>query len=46
MTYTAGAEQFPVFAWIALIFLVADILVLERKNTVLQKVNFFTREKK
>jgi len=46
VTYTAGAEQFPVFAWIALIFLVADILVLERKNTVLQKVNFFTREKK
>lgn len=46
VAYTAGAEQFPVFAWIALIFLVIDIFVLDRKNSVLRKVNFFTREKK
>lgn len=46
VVYSAGAEQFPVFAWLALIFLVADILVLDRKNSVLKKVNFFTREKK
>lgn len=46
VVYTAGAEQFPVFAWIALIFLVIDIFVLDRKNSVLRKVNFFTREKK
>jgi len=46
VTYTAGAEQFPVFAWIALIFLVADIFVLDRKNSVLRRVNFFTREEK
>lgn len=46
VVYTAGAEQFPVFAWIALIFLIIDIFVLDRKNSVLRKVNFFTREKK
>lgn len=46
VTYTAGAEQFPVFGWIALIFLVIDIFVLDRKNSVLRKVNFFTRDKK
>ncbi len=46
VVYTAGAEQFPVFAWIALIFLLIDVFVLYRKNSVLRKVNFFTREKK
>lgn len=46
VVYSAGAEQFPIFAWIALIFLIADIFVLDRKNSVLRKVNFFTREKK
>ena len=46
VTYTAGAEQFPIFAWIALIFLIADIFVLDRKNSVLRRVNFFTRQQK
>lgn len=46
VVYTAGAEQFPIFAWIAIIFLIVDIFVLDRKNSVLRKVNFFTREKK
>ncbi len=44
VTYSAGAEQFPVFAWIALIFLVLDVFVLDRKNDLLKKVNFFTKK--
>lgn len=44
VTYSAGAEQFPVFAWIALAFLVLDVFVLDRKNNLLKKVNFFTRK--
>lgn len=42
--YSAGAEQFPVFAWLALLFLVADTFVLERKNSMLSKINFFTKK--
>lgn len=42
--YTAGAEQFPIFAWIALLFLVLDIFVLDRKNTWLSKINFFSKK--
>lgn len=42
--YTAGAEQFPIFAWIALIFLVIDLFVLDRKNTWLSKINFFSKK--
>lgn len=41
--YSAGAEQFPTFAWIALIFLVIDIFVLDRKIGWLTKINFFTK---
>lgn len=43
VNYTAGAEQFPVFAWLALIFLLIDIFVLERKIGWLQKINFFSK---
>ena len=42
--YSAGAEQFPVFAWLALIFLVVDIFILDRKNTWLSRINFFTKK--
>lgn len=42
--YSAGAEQFPLFAWIALIFLVLDVFVLDRKNNLLKKVNFFSKK--
>ncbi|MDE6288205.1 MAG: hypothetical protein K2M00_05425, partial [Muribaculaceae bacterium] len=42
--YSAGAEQFPVFAWIALIFLVLDIFVLDRRNNWLSKINFFSKK--
>lgn len=44
VTYSAGAEQFPVFAWIALAFLILDVFVLDRKNNLLKKVNFFTKK--
>ena len=39
----ASAEQFPVFAWIALVFLILDIFVLERKFGWLKKINFFSK---
>ncbi|MCM1032200.1 MAG: VWA domain-containing protein [Odoribacter sp.] len=42
--YSAGAEQFPVFAWIALVFLILDVFVLERKNNWLSKINFFSKK--
>lgn len=44
--YSSSAEQFPVFAWIALILLIADISVLDRKISWLKKINFFTKEQK
>lgn len=43
--YKSSAEQFPWFAWIALICLVAQIFVLDRKIGWLQKINFFTKKK-
>lgn len=45
VNYKASAEQFPTFAWIALILLVADIFVLERKIGWLKNINFFTQNK-
>lgn len=42
--YSSGAEQFPLFAWIAFIFLVLDLLVLDRKNNWLSKYNFFSKK--
>ncbi len=46
VVYSHNSEQFPVFAWIALIFLIGDLFVLERKNSWLRKINFFTKENK
>lgn len=43
INYTAGAEQFPVFAWIALILLIIDIIIVERKISWLQNINFFSK---
>ena len=37
INYTASAEQFPVFAWIALAFLILDIFMLDRKVGWLKK---------
>ncbi len=42
--YKVSAEQFPIFAWIALILLVIDILVIERKISWLKNVNFFSKK--
>lgn len=44
VTYQAGAEQFPTFAWIALIFLIIDIFVLDRKIGWLKNINFFSKQ--
>lgn len=44
--YKAGAEQFPTFAWLALILLVADIFVLDRKIGWLKNIQFFTKDSK
>lgn len=46
ISYTAGAEQFPTLAWLALILLVVDVLVLERKIGWLTHINFFTKTDK
>lgn len=45
VSYTTAAEQFPLFAWLALIFLIIDIFIVERKVGWLKDVNFFTRQK-
>jgi len=44
VTYKAGAEQFPTFAAIALIFLLIDVFVVDRKISWLRGINFFTKE--
>jgi hypothetical protein len=44
VTYAASAEQFPVFAWLALIFIIADILTPERKISWLKRFTFFGQE--
>lgn len=39
--YKNSAEQFPLFAWLALILLICDILLLERKTSWLKRIQFF-----
>lgn len=41
--YKASAEQFPLFLWIALIFLIVDLFVLDRKIGWLKKYTFFSK---
>lgn len=45
VSYKVSAEQFPIFAWIALIFLIIDIFMVERKIGWLKNVNFFSKNK-
>ncbi len=45
VVYAASAEQFPVFGWIALAFLIIDIFMLDRKVGWLKKINFFSKKK-
>ena len=42
-TYTKQDEQFSVFAWIALLLIIAELLVIDRKNPFLKRYNFFTK---
>lgn len=44
--YKASAEQFPTFAWIALILLLIDSFVVDRKISWLKGINFFTKDNK
>ena len=46
ISYTQHDEQFPVFATLALLLLLALLFLLERKNPWLKKYNFFTKDKK
>lgn len=41
--FSPSDEQFPVFAWIALILLVIDIFILDRKISWLKNINFFSK---
>ena len=43
VVYSASAEQFPVFGWLALIFLILDVFILDRKIGWLKKINFFSK---
>lgn len=45
VVYSSSAEQFPVFAWLALLLLVADSFLFDRKIGFLRKYNFFTNDK-
>lgn len=45
ISYTQHDEQFPVFAWIAVLLVIALIVLLERKNPWLERYNFFTKDK-
>jgi len=40
--YSEYDEQFQMLAWIALIFLIAEYLILERKNRIFRKVKLFS----
>ncbi len=42
--YKAGAEQFPTFTWFAIIFLIIDIFVLDRKIGWLDNIRFFSKK--
>ncbi|MGM9804293.1 MAG: VWA domain-containing protein [Muribaculaceae bacterium] len=44
VVYTQHDEQFPVFAWIALVLILINIFVVDRKNRWLSKYNFFTNK--
>ncbi len=43
VTYSAGAEQFPTFAFLAFLFILIDFFIADRKIGWLRGVNFFTR---
>lgn len=42
--YDAASEQFPFYAWIALIFLIIDIFIMDKKISWLRNIKFFSKE--
>ena len=42
--YSLESELFPIFAWIAFILLIAELFILDRKNPILKRFNFFTKK--
>ncbi len=45
-SYSLENELFPIFAWIALVLLIAEVFILDRKNPFLKRYNFFTKKAK
>lgn len=43
INYTAADEQFPLFAWLALVLIIVDCIFSNRKIGFLRKYNFFSR---
>lgn len=46
ITHSPAAEQFPVLAWIALILMVVNVIIVTRKISWLREINFFSRDNK
>lgn len=44
--YSQHDELFPIFVWLALVFIVANIFLLDRKISWLSKITFFKKEEK
>ena len=44
--YTEYDEQFQSIAWIILLLLIAEILILDRKNPLLKNIHLFSNDKK
>lgn len=44
--YAVHVELFPIFAWLAIAFMIIDIVLLDRKITWLDKITFFKKEDK
>lgn len=44
VSYSASAEQFPTFAVIALLLLLIELFIFDRKISWLKGINFFTKE--
>lgn len=42
--YKASAEMFPIFAWIALIILIIDMFILDKKISWLKNITFFQKK--
>ena len=40
--YSEYDEQFQVFAWIALVLLIVEYLILDRKNRIFRKIKLFS----